>query len=119
MYRIRLSTLRMKTCAALNGAAESTVPDTLAVLGIGETWGGTGLAAAHIVTTNSAHAAPKLAISLPIHSSLKYVMNFDSSKKRLARERETAKVRAAMGFFMGSPSWTKRYHCLRRSSKNC
>src|SRR5262245_5907864 len=31
MYRMRLSTFRMKTCAALNGAVESTVPDTLAV----------------------------------------------------------------------------------------
>src|SRR5262245_5323870 len=28
---MRLSTLRMKTCAALNGVVESTVPDKLAV----------------------------------------------------------------------------------------
>src|SRR2546427_3002749 len=31
MYRIRLSTLRIKTCAALNGTVESTVPDRRAV----------------------------------------------------------------------------------------
>src|SRR5437016_13964210 len=30
MYKIRLSTFRMKTCAALIGVVESTVPDRLA-----------------------------------------------------------------------------------------
>ena len=33
MYKIRLSTFRMKTCAALIGVVESTVPDRLAVSG--------------------------------------------------------------------------------------
>src|SRR5437660_9112711 len=73
MYRIFLSTLRMKTCAPLNGAAESTVPDTLAAPTIpGLCAGG---AAAQMVTPKKMHAAPKLPISLPICTSSRYLLS--------------------------------------------
>src|ERR1051326_1966549 len=68
MYRIRLSTLRTKTCAALNGTAESTVPDTLAVPAIPAVCGGGG-AAAHMLTPKNIDAATKLVINLPIYPS--------------------------------------------------
>src|SRR5438552_3193336 len=78
MYRIFLSTLRMKTCAPLNGAAESTVPDTLAAPAIPELCAGG--AAAQMVTPKKMHAAPKLAISLLIRTSSRYLLNRFNSR---------------------------------------
>src|ERR1051326_3987176 len=69
MYRVRLATLRTKTCAALNGMAESTVPDTLAVPAIPAVCGGGG-AAAHMLTPTNIDAATKLVMNLPIYSLL-------------------------------------------------
>src|SRR5438874_6005073 len=73
MKRIRLSVLRIKTCAALNGVEESTAPDRLAVPAI-PLCGGIGLAPANTVRPTKMHTAPKLAISLPIRTPLKDVV---------------------------------------------
>src|SRR5437660_10801209 len=63
MYRMRLSTFRMKTCAALNGAVESTVPDKLAVPGRAAPCGAAGLAATDPLAPKTAYAIARLPIN--------------------------------------------------------
>ena len=64
MYPICLSTLRRETCAALNGAAESTVPDTRAMLdavpALPPVWG----AAAFPVTLKTTYPTARLAVTI-------------------------------------------------------
>src|SRR5205814_1319669 len=66
MYRMRLSTFRMKTCAALKGAVESTVPDTLAVPGRAAPCAA-GVAAADPLAPKTTNAIARLPINAMIN----------------------------------------------------